>query len=236
MNLDSGEARLVISIADAAAIPYEQGEPGEFAASSHWFNHLLFNTDGTRLLFLHRWRPRPGTPFADKYKTVGGFGTRMFTANPDGTGLYVLDPHGKTSHFVWKDPKTVTAWAWHPSDGSRFYDYTDQTREVKVVGRDIMALNGHNTYLAAPYGDWILNDTYPDPKRLQHPYLYHVPSKRRVPLGHFRSPPAYQGEFRCDLHPRSDPSGTRVVIDSTHGGDGRQMYLIDIAEMVKPGR
>ena len=31
-----------------------------------------------------------------------------FTANLDGSALYVLDPHGKTSHFVWRDPATVT--------------------------------------------------------------------------------------------------------------------------------
>lgn len=233
VDLESGETKLVISIAQAAAIPYEQGEPAEFAASSHWFNHLLYNTDGTRILFLHRWRPRAGTPYVDKYKSVGGFGTRMFTANPDGSDLYVLDPHGKTSHFVWKDPRTVTAWAWHPSDGSRFYDFVDRTRDVKVVGRDVMALNGHNTYLAGRNNEWILNDTYPDPTRVQHPYLYHVPTNRRIPLGKFRSPPDYKGEFRCDLHPRSDPTGTKVVIDSTHGGDGRQMYLIDIAGLLK---
>jgi len=40
------------------------------------------------------------------------------------------------------------------------------------------------------------------------------------------------GEWRCDLHPRSDSTGTKVVIDSTHGGEGRQLYLIDVAEIV----
>jgi hypothetical protein len=236
VGLDSGATKLAISIAQAAAIRYEQGEPAEFEASSHWFNHLLFNTDASRVLFLHRWRPRAGTPYAEKYKGVGGFGTRMFTANPDGSDLYVLDPHGKTSHFVWKDPRTVTAWAWNPADGSRFYEFTDKTREVKVVGRDVMVVNGHNTYLAGRDNAWILNDTYPDPKRLQHPYLFHVPTARRVPLGHFFSPPQYKGEFRCDLHPRSDPGGTKVVIDSTHEGNGRQMYLIDVSGIVgEPG-
>jgi len=42
----------------------------------------------------------------------------------------------------------------------------------------------------------------------------------------------YRGEWRCDLHPRSDSTGTKVVIDSTHGGEGRQLYLIDVAEIV----
>jgi hypothetical protein len=233
VDLETGEKKLIVSIAQAAAIPYENGEPGEFKVSRHWFNHLLYNTDGTRLLFLHRWRPAADSKYADKYKSVGGFGTRMFTACPDGSGLYVLDPYGKTSHFVWKDPHTVTAWAWHPTDGSRFYDFKDPTREVSVVGRDVMTTNGHNTYLAHTGSTWILSDTYPDAKRLQHPYLYHIPTNRRIPLGHFLSPQQYSGEWRCDTHPRGDPSGTKVVIDSPHNG-GRQLYLIDIRASLSP--
>jgi Tol biopolymer transport system component len=62
--------------------------------------------------------------------------------------------------------------------------------------------------------------------------LYEVASGRRVPLGHFRSPPEYTGEWRCDTHPRFSPDGKKVVIDSSHGGDGRQMHMIDISGVV----
>ena len=43
----------------------------------------------------------------------------------------------------------------------------------------------------------------------------------------------YTGEWRCDLHPRHSPDGRIIVIDSAHGGDGRQMTLIDISEVVE---
>ena len=33
--------------------------------------------------------------------------------------------------------------------------------------------------------------------------------------------------------PRFSPDGLKVVIDSPHGGDGRQSYLIDISGIVK---
>jgi len=67
---------------------------------------------------------------------------------------------------------------------------------------------------------------------LQNPYLYEVATGRRVWLGHFYSPPEYKGEWRCDTHPRFSPDGRKVVIDSPHGGNGRQMYLIDISRIV----
>ena len=70
-----------------------------------------------------------------------------------------------------------------------------------------------------------------DPDRKQRLYLYHVESGARVPLGSFDAPQAYRGEWRCDLHPRASPDGRWVVIDSAHGGNGRQLYLIDIGDI-----
>jgi hypothetical protein len=127
-------------------------------------------------------------------------------------------------------PDDALAWAWHPSHGSKFYLYEDRTDKVEAVGPDVMTVNGHCTYL--PNKRWVLNDTYPDAKRNQNPYLYDVQTGSRVPLGHFFSSAEYAGEFRCDTHPRYSPDGKKVVIDSPHGGNGRQMYLFDISAIV----
>ncbi|MDE0449265.1 MAG: hypothetical protein OXH96_21565 [Spirochaetaceae bacterium] len=201
-------------MADAAAVPYPHAD---LSRAKHYFNHLLFNPDGTRFIFLHRWRT-PGVP---------GMRTRMFTANADGSDLHVVDDYGGMSHFIWRDPETILAWSWQPSHEGAFYVYRDRTDRVEVIGTHAMTLNGHCTYLRDP--DWILNDTYPrEGTRTQELYLYHVPTGTRVELGGFHAPEAYRDESRCDLHPRSDPSGRLVTIDSAHAG-GRQLYLLDLA-------
>ncbi|MFW5774332.1 MAG: hypothetical protein ACOCWD_06590 [Tangfeifania sp.] len=64
-------------------------------------------------------------------------------------------------------------------------------------------------------------------------YLYHVPTRRKVILGEFFEPEKFQGEWRCDLHPRCDQQGNRVFFDSTHKGGKRQMYMIDIEKIVR---
>jgi len=218
LNLRSGKQQLILSFAQAVRVT---NPSADWTGAKHWFNHLLVSPDGSRFIFLHRWRgPKEGK----------GFATRMFTANPDGTGLYVLDPYGKTSHFIWRDPRHVLAWAWHPSHREKFYLYEDRTASVQVIGPEVMTVNGHCSYL--PSNRWILNDTYPDKQRNQNPYLYDTRQRRRVPLGHFHSPPEYAGEWRCDLHPRFSPDGRKVIIDSPHGGQGRQMYLIDLWGML----
>ncbi|MFN7919087.1 MAG: hypothetical protein U0Q16_03265 [Bryobacteraceae bacterium] len=215
MDLTTGKQQLLISFEQAAKAPnlHSMWEP----SAKHWFNHLLYSPDGGRFIFLHRWRgPEQGA----------SFGTRMFTANRDGKDLFVLDPHGGTSHFIWRDRTRVLAWAKHPSHGEKFYLYEDKTENVEVVGEDVMTVNGHCTYL--PGNQWILNDTYPQKDGKQHLYVYEVASGRRVELGAFPSGPPYRGEWRCDLHPRFSPDGGKVCIDSSHE-TGRQVYLVDLA-------
>ncbi len=216
LNLETGDQKLIISIADVAKIPFPHGD---LSAMKHYFNHLLFNPDGSRFIFLHRWRG----------EGQRGFGTRMLTARPDGTDIHVVDDYGHTSHFIWRDPNHILAWASHPSHGGAFYLYEDGTRNVEVVGKGVMTQNGHCTYL--PGGKWILNDTYPSKERNQGVYLYNVATGKKVSLGDFHTPTEYQGEWRCDTHPRFSPDGRSVVIDSPHGGNGRQMYVIDISEV-----
>jgi hypothetical protein len=217
IDLETGGRELIISLADIAKFGQIPGNPKD---AKHYFNHLLFNTDGSRFIFLHRWRATG----------LSSFGTRMLTANSDGTDIHIVDPYGKTSHFIWRDPKYILAWSWHPSHGDAFYLYEDGTEKVEVVGKGIMTRNGHCTYL--PGNKWILNDTYPDRERKQNVYLYNVATGKTAPLGHFYLPPEYKGEWRCDTHPRFSPDGRSVVIDSPHGGNGRQMYLIDISTIV----
>jgi len=218
VSLDTGERELVVSLADVAKIPYPGGD---LSKAKHYFNHLLASPDGSRFEFLHRW----GEP---KWRGA----TRMLTAAADGSDVRVVDHSGKTSHFIWRDPKHILAWSWHASHGPAFYLFEDKPEggNIQIVGKDVMPRNGHCTYL--PGNEWILNDTYPDKDRNQHVYLYHVATRRRVPLGAFFLPPEYRGEWRCDTHPRFSPDGRSVVIDSPHTSEGRQLHLIDISDIV----
>jgi Tol biopolymer transport system component len=207
-----------VSLADVARLPFPGGD---ISGAKHYFNHLLVSPDGSRFEFLHRW----GFP---NWRGA----TRMLTAAADGSDVRVIDHSGRTSHFIWRDPRHILAWSWHKSHGSAFYLFEDkQGGKIEIVGKDVMPHNGHCTYL--PGNEWILNDTYPQGReRLQKPYLYHVSTGRRMPLGHFHLPPEYRGEWRCDTHPRFSPDGRSVVIDSAHEGQGRQLYLIDISGIV----
>lgn len=87
-------------------------------------------------------------------------------------------------------------------------------------------------YVDLANNDWIVNDTYPQRQtREQIPYLFQESTGRKIELGRFYEPVEYKGEWRCDLHPRSSNDGKTICIDSTHGRNGRQMYLVDLSPL-----
>jgi len=227
-DLQTGEKKLIVSLADivkrGAPESQDKSLTYDFYNYKSWFNHLLCNTDGSRFIFLHRWKsPSKGA--------VGRFGTLMYTANMDGSDVRLIDPSGFTSHFIWRDPHHILAWTQDESHGPAFYLFEDKEgKSPDIIGQDVMKHNGHCTYL--PGNEWILNDTYPDGKRQQHVYLYHIASQKRFPLGDFYLDPTYKGEWRVDTHPRFNHQGTQVVIDCPVNDQGRQLLLLDIADIV----
>ena len=70
---------MVISIEQAASVPADHPS---HAAGKHYFNHLLFSPDGTRFIFLNRWRD------VSTGVATGNLHTRMFTVGVDGDGLH----------------------------------------------------------------------------------------------------------------------------------------------------
>ncbi|HUT88080.1 MAG TPA: hypothetical protein VMY37_01165 [Thermoguttaceae bacterium] len=223
VDLETGRRELIFSLADAAKIPFEYAD---FGAAKHWFNHLLVNTDGTRIEFLHRWKEGQGRHL-----------TRMFTAAPDGSDVRVAIGSGAVSHFIWRDPTHVLAFSKPtPDDPWGFHLHEDKPGgTVERIGEGVMYDgDGHCTY--SPDLRWILCDTYPDRERKRKVYMYHIAENRRVDLGSFYEAPEYWSEprfreWRCDLHPRFCPDGRHVVIDSPHAG-GRQLHLIDVSAVV----
>jgi hypothetical protein len=210
MNMDTGETKLLVSLAELVKLPWNKELPsGRF----HYVNHYQWSPDGNRFVAFHRWTGR-GQP------------TRVYTMAADGSDLRLLSGYA-ASHWTWRDPEHVLIWT---RDGNGYYLYKDDGsgRKRECI---LKAPNGHQTYLPGTSNQWLVTDTYPyGAKREQILYLFHVPTRRFVLLGRFRS--TYRGEWRCDLHPRVSRDGKLVIIDSPHGGNGRQQYMIDITDIL----
>jgi hypothetical protein len=214
VDLETGNNELVISLAQMLEV-----EPQDsIEASLNWFNHLLFNPEGDRFIFLHRWRK----------DMKSRWDTRMLTANSDGTDIHVIADTQMVSHFIWKNPKQILAWSREADIGDHFFLYTDQSDKQEIIGKGILKVDGHCTF--SPDKAWICTDSYPGRDNLHHLYLYHPGNGTHVELGRYHQPAAVRGKpNRCDLHPSWSRDGKCLCIDSMMSGK-RQLYLVDVSE------
>jgi len=214
MDLETGENRLIISLDQIVQIRRAESMDG----AEHWFNHLQFNTDDSRFLFLHRWKD------AEDRRA-----TRLFTARPDGTDVCCVADHELVSHFDWRNERQILAWARQHGIGDYYFLFTDQSHEVEIVGKDVLTQDGHCSY--RPDGKWLLTDTYPDEEGKRTLILFRPEDGQRFDVGRFYAIPEITGEIRCDLHPRWSRDGRQVCFDSVHEGS-RQIYVVDVGDIV----
>ena len=215
IDLITGASHLIVSL-DTVANFERTPETGE---GKHWFTVCEISPSGTRIAIMQRW-----------YKAGGsGYTTRLLTANPDGSDLFVMDPYGSTSHYNWRDDTHLICWTYTPMLGSAYTLFTDKSRDAERIGAGILTTNGHMTY--SPDNEWLVTDTYPDGDRMQTVMLFRPRDNRLVVLGKFHSPTSFSGPYRCDTHPRWSQDGRKICFDSGHSGR-RQMYVIDVGWIV----
>jgi hypothetical protein len=225
MNMDTGKAKLVISLEKMAAIAFPKGSP---SSGCLYFFREGWNPSGTRFIAFTK---DPENSLADK----------AFSMTPDGTDVRYL--YHTPSHHSWQDDNYILDFGKHtPPGGSAplagyFLFKDDGTGSAKELlwATDSSKFNGHDSYLPGPGGDWILSDTY-SIDGYQYLFMYHRPTRLFVPLAKLKSTAedaaGYNSEYRIDLHPRFSRDGRLVCVDASHEGLGRQMYIIDIGHIL----
>lgn len=211
IDLETGACDLLLSYeALADALPEMRGR-------KIVVNHISICPDGSRFLVLVR-----------DFMEVGAtnWGTALLTADLDGGNLRVHAGNHMVSHYHWRDPATILAYALLDK-GEHLYLIDVETNGLTVIDADFFTFDGHCSF--SPNRDWLLYDTYPWGGQ-RHLYLYDL--RRGIPyeVGVFADPYPVD-DNRCDLHPRWDRVGTRVSFDAVHEGY-RGIYLIDVSSLV----
>jgi len=220
IDMKSGTSRLIISL----------DQIWEYTKNSFkgkdkkiLINHITFNADGSRFVFLVRNFPEEG----ERWKTA------ILTANTDGSDIFMLSDYSYASHYHWRDEEHIVFHARceeGSSLGDQLYVLKDKTHIVEAIDPDFFLRDGHCSY--SPNREWMLYDSYPDKENYRHLYLYNLKHKKGVELGQYYSYPVTIVDIRCDLHPRWNPDGTAISFDSTHEGQ-RHVYYADLREVMK---
>ena len=221
-DLSTGKSKLIISLQDIWEF---SGKAFGGTDEKMVVNHITFNTDGSRFLFLARNFPEPGK----KHRTA------IITANTDGSDMFLLSDYGVQSHYYWLDEKRVVFY----SDGKELsctrgfgnnYILTDKTYKGEIMADGFFDIDNHMSF--SPDRKWMLTDTYPDENNMQTLRLYNVEKNMCANLGNYYYMSRSLIDLRCDLHPRWSRKGDMISFDSTHEGI-RGIYTIDLSEQVK---
>lgn len=222
IDLETGRTTLVLS--HARALAAAQPVPPLALERPVFFNHTLFNPDGTRFLVFLRY-----------FNAAGRLDSAVLTASPDGSAVRCIVPWGQAvSHFDWHSPREALLTVSDPGGAGRQYALIQDAPGEgwpthRVLGEGVLTTEGHQSY--SPDRRWLVIDSGPDAERRQMLRLYDVAGNRQVVLGRFHSARQFRGDVRCDLHPRWNRGGTQVSFDSVHEGT-RQVYVVDVASII----
>ncbi|MGH1406884.1 MAG: hypothetical protein ACRBBJ_10040 [Rhodomicrobiaceae bacterium] len=250
INLETGGVEQIIKITDIIAhtpIP-------EFKESNNWLEHLMYNSNGSRFLFFHRWSK-------DEIDH-----SRVYIANSkDGMDLQLLPDSRFYSHCCWKNNTELTIWTYPPKKSNinitkvtskidrngfiyqsakyvvnLFSHKYKQKIKSKLIQQsclinftdhsDAQTYIGNDTLYGNGHQTWnedknqLLLDTYQDENNYRKLMLFNNSSNNLTILGKFNS--TYNdSEFRCDLHPRYSFDKQFIVIDSAHKSSRKLMVL-----------
>lgn len=206
VDLERGEAKLLVSIADVKAQVPIIPENG-----IEYFNHTLFSRDGNKIFWLARAIPHRNTT--------------AFTVNADGTNLQRCFPDNwGGSHFDWLNGDQLMITGKYEGKQDAHILFTVGEKNYQRLGNGLLDYDGHGTF--SPDGRWMITDTYPNRNnREQKIYLMDMKTEAVLPLGRFVEPEEFTGHWRCDIHCRWSPRGDLVGFNSTFTGS-RQAYFI----------
>jgi hypothetical protein len=185
--------------------------------AKHGINHIQISPDAKRFMFLHRW-----------YVKNILKGSRLITADIDGSNMYILSDDGMVSHCNWKNNEEIIGWMYKKNVGKGYFLHTDQMDHFKQIGPGKLLEDGHPSFSSC--GTYMLTDTYPDRSRMSHLLLYNLRSENLIHIGSFYNPLSYNNENRCDLHPRF-AEDQNITIDTVFDGIRRQVKL-DISKIL----
>ncbi|MDD4101048.1 MAG: hypothetical protein PHU80_00255 [Kiritimatiellae bacterium] len=216
VNLETGEARLIVSTASARALMPKVAEGKELA----YFCHTVFSRDGSKIF----WLARSVNP-----TTARGWQTTSFTCNRDGTDVRRCFPDGwGGSHFNWLDGDRLMVTAKYMDKVFSHVLFTVGKEDYTRVGMGLLDFDGHGVF--SDDGKWMATDTYPDKMGERKLMVLRMSDQAILPLGAYLVPELYRETYsRCDLHPRWRPDGKMLAFNSVHEGT-RQVYVMDIAE------
>jgi len=199
-DIKTGKSKLLISYGDILKEFKLSGLENE----KYVINHITFNTDSNRFLFLLRNFPTANTDWK----------TSLITSDLNGN-MHMLMKNTYVSHYNWKNNKEIVAHCSRKDKKGLFVieDLTGKYSEIKSPFFDV---DIHCIY--SPDRRYIIGDGYPLDSDSRPLFIYDTQTEKTELLMRVKTIKPDNNDIRCDLHARWNRKGSKISFDSTHRG------------------
>jgi glycosyltransferase involved in cell wall biosynthesis len=181
--------------------------------ASHKVNHIDISPKDDKCIFLHRWINK-----GKKY-------TRLIQYTFTTKDLEVISDYEMVSHCFWEDNETIIAYLKGPDLKDGYFRIQNGVfQPILPALRD----DGHPSTKT----NYLVTDTYPDHRCYQTLWFAKSPYKDVTQLAMFYSGIRYEGQQRCDLHPRWNTTNTNLTVDTVYQGK-RQLVELDLSQFLE---
>lgn len=207
VDLNSGDNKLLLSLSDIVKFKYNK----KFKEGRHYVNHIMISPNGKKFVFLHR------------YNLKGVRYDRLILSDINGN-MKLLSDLDMVSHYYWSGNDIIFSFM-RGGNGNGYYeiDCNEAVTHAYEDQRLQMYGDGHPNI----YENKFVTDIYPDKSRTQTLIYGDFEKKKHIVLAHLHNSLKYDGECRCDLHPRLSYDGKKVFFDTVHYGK-RRLCMMDL--------
>lgn len=183
LDLATGETRLLVTTLELA----ERAGALAAGSSAHYVEHIMVSPSGSGFIFFHRWMERGG-----------GIYTRLYSADLDGSGLFMYPDSGRYSHANWSSANTFVVWGRPVNTYARVRRSPGLVRRVLAPALWVWRRFYDNRALAR-LAAGISQDSY---------LLFKLDDSRSESVG--------RGVLTCDGHPSFHPGNPSWMLTDTY--------------------
>ncbi len=211
-DVDSGISSLKVSLYDLA-MQIDKLE------CEHYINHISFSPDSNFIVFFHVWNN------IDKTKNI-----RFMKYDIQRDILNVIEEENIVSHYCWLKNGSIMVTSKNTNISKWNYVIYDLINKTKSNINLPFNTDGHP--MQSPVDEHVfVIDTRLNKNREDKVAVFSLKKRLNYEISTFSIPYAFNGQVRCDLHPRWDRKGRYICADVVNNGK-RSMALIDTSSLL----
>jgi hypothetical protein len=211
-DIQSKKSDLIVSLEDICLL----NPTDSMKNSSQYFNHISISPLSTGFIFLHLW------------DNLVSRSNRMFYYDLDSAKLLQVTEN-PVSHYAWKDDNHVLVTELY-NNRYNYVLYNIITLKREILGNNLLFKDGHPSILND--GNYFICDSYRDKLGYQSLFLYDILNNSKKNILKTYIPNKFDGEYKCDLHPRLSSNNKTICIDMVSKGR-RVMGLIPVDDIIQ---